>query len=249
VTAALFVVDPSVAAAAAPGGVVRLEGPEGRHAVTVMRVAAGERIDLGDGHGTVLRTEVESVAGGDALLARVVARDVAPAPEPRLVVVQAIPKGDRGETAVETMTEVGVDVIVPWQADRCIARWSGDRADRGRAKWVRAAHAAGKQSRRPWFPEVAPVARIAAVEELVRTASTAVVLHEEAQVALPGLVGPAAGDVVLIVGPEGGLTDGEVARLAAAGAVPARIGPTVLRSSTAGTVAAAVVLASVGRLS
>jgi 16S rRNA (uracil1498-N3)-methyltransferase len=247
VTAPLFVVGESAAAAAQVGGIVRLDGPEGRHAVSVARVGAGERIDLGDGRGTVLRTRVESVQGRDALVARVLARDVADPPQPRVVVVQAIPKGDRAETAVETMTEVGVDVIVPWQAQRCVARWAADRAERGRAKWTGAAHAAGKQSRRPWFPEVTAAAHTPDVVELVAGASLAVVLHEEAETPLGGLPWPSVGDIVLVVGPEGGLTDEEVRRLTEAGAVAARMGPSVLRASTAGTVAAAVVLAGSDR--
>jgi 16S rRNA (uracil1498-N3)-methyltransferase len=248
VTAPLYVVEPGVAAAAAAGELVGLEGPEGRHAVSVARVRVGERIDLGDGRGTVLRTVVESVAGRDTLHARVLARDEVPEPQPRLVVVQAIPKGDRAEAAVETMTEVGVDVIVPWQAERCIARWTAERAERSRAKWQGAARAAGKQSRRARFPKVAPLARTGDVVALVAASSAAAVLHEEAEAPLVGLVGPCVGDVVLVVGPEGGLTEDEVALLAGAGAVPARMGRTVLRSSTAGTVGAALVLAGTGRL-
>jgi 16S rRNA (uracil1498-N3)-methyltransferase len=249
VTAPLFVVDPPAAAAAEVGGTVRLDGPEGRHAVSVARVGAGEQIDLGDGRGTVLRTRVESVQGRDALVARVLARDSHIAPHPRVIVVQAIPKGDRAETAVETMTEVGVDVIVPWQAQRCIARWTPERAERGRAKWAGAAQAAGKQSRRAWFPEVAAAARMGDVEGLVAGAALALVLHEEAATPLAGIRVPESGDVVLVVGPEGGLTADEIVRLQAAGAVAVRMGPTVLRSSTAGTAAAAIVMAGSGRWS
>jgi 16S rRNA (uracil1498-N3)-methyltransferase len=243
VTAPLFVVEVAAAAAAQVGGIVCLNGPEGRHAVSVARVGAGERIDLGDGRGTLLRTRVESVQGRDALVARVLAREVTGPPQPRVVVVQAIPKGDRAETAVETMTEVGVDVIVPWQAQRCVVRWTAERAERGRAKWAGAAHAAGKQSRRSWFPEVTAAARTTDVVGLVAGAGRAVVLHEQAEARLAGLALPTVGDIVLVVGPEGGLADEEVRQLTEAGAVAARMGPTVLRASTAGTVAAAVVLA------
>lgn len=244
-TAPLFVV--AAAAAAQVGGVVRLDGPEGRHAVSVARVGAGERIDLADGRGTVLRTRVESVQGRDALVARVLAREVVGPPQPRVVVVQAIPKGDRAETAVETMTEVGVDLIVPWQAQRCVVRWTADRAERGRARWAGAARAAGKQSRRAWFPEITAPTRTTEVAALVAGAALGVVLHEEAQAPLAALPWPSAGDIVLVVGPEGGLTDEEVRQLTDAGAVAARMGPTVLRASTAGTVAAAVVLAGSDR--
>jgi 16S rRNA (uracil1498-N3)-methyltransferase len=150
---------------------------------------------------------------------------------------------------VETLTEVGVDVIVPWQAERCVARWTGDKVQRGREKWAAAARAAGKQARRAWLPEVAPLARTADVESLVAAAACAIVLHEEAQESLRDLVVPAAGDVVLIVGPEGGVSPDELARFTAAGAQLALLGPTVMRTSTAGTVAAAVILSATPRWS
>ena len=248
-TAALFLIEPAVAAAAGVGDVISLTGPEGRHAVTVKRVGVGEQIALGDGIGTLLHAVVESLGGRDSLRARVQARTDSPSPSLRIVVVQALPKGERGETAVETLTEVGVDVIVPWQAERTVARWSGDRAERGRAKWAAAALAATKQARRPWIPEIAPLARTADVEALVATAACAVVLHETADAPLRDIPMPSEGDVVLIVGPEGGLSPDELDRLTAAGAQPARLGPTVMRTSTAGTVAAALVLAGTERWS
>ena len=181
--------------------------------------------------------------------ARVLERSELPAPQPRIVVVQALPKGERGETAVETLTEVGVDVIVPWQAERCVARWTGDKVQRGQSKWAATARAAGKQARRAWLPEVAPLARTADVEALVASAACAIVLHEEAARPLRDIGLPADGDVVLIVGPEGGVSQAELDRFTAAGAHLALLGPTVMRTSTAGTVAAAVVLAATPRWS
>jgi 16S rRNA (uracil1498-N3)-methyltransferase len=248
-TAAVFLVEQAVAARSGVGDLVELSGPEGRHAVAVKRLQVGERIDLGDGSGTVLRAVVEAVSGRESLVARVQEREVLASPQPRIVVVQALPKGERGETAVETLTEVGVDVIVPWQAERCVARWTGDKVQRGRAKWAAAARAAGKQARRAWLPEVAPLARTADVESLVGAAACAIVLHEEAQESLRDIVVPAAGDVVLIVGPEGGVSPDELARFTAAGAQLALLGPTVMRTSTAGTVAAAVILSATPRWS
>ncbi len=246
-SAAVFFAEPAVVATALEGDVVDVSGPEGRHAVTVKRVVAGELIDVTDGVGTVLHTRVESVHGRDLLRAAVLGRDVTPAADPRVVVVQALPKGERGETAVETLTEVGVDVIVPWQAERCVARWQAERAGRGRAKWTSAARSASKQARRAWVPEVADVATGAVVVDLIRAASSAVVLHESAGRPWADVVVPGTGDVVLIVGPEGGISPQELERFVAAGAHEARLGPTVLRTSTAGTVAAALVLARTGR--
>ncbi len=244
---AVFLAEPGAVAAAREGDVVDVSGAEGRHAVTVRRIATGELIDLVDGSGTLLHTRVESVTGRDHLRARVLRREVQAVPQPRVVVVQALPKGDRGETAVETLTEVGVDLIVPWQAERCIARWHAERAVRGRAKWVAAARAASKQARRAWVPDVADVASSTDVQDMVRDAATAIVLHESADQPWSDAVVAEAGDVVLVVGPEGGVSSGELEMFIAAGAQVARLGPTVLRTSTAGTVAAALVLARTGR--
>ncbi len=248
-TAPLFLIEPAVAAAAGVGDVVELSGPEGRHAVAVKRLAVGERIDLADGAGTLLHAVVEALTGRDSLAAAVLERADVARPQPRIIVVQALPKGERGETAVETLTEVGVDVIVPWQAERCVARWTGDKVQRGRDRWAATARAAGKQARRAWLPEVAPLARSADVVELVAAAGSAIVLHEEARASVRSIPVPTAGDVVLIVGPEGGISPDELDRFTAAGARPALLGPTVLRTSTAGTVAAAVVLSATRRWS
>lgn len=248
-TAALFWAEPDDVVGAAVGSTLRLGGSEGRHAVAVKRIRVGEHVDLGDGRGTVLRTQVTGLSGRESLQAQVLAVRREPAPQPRVVVVQALPKGDRAETAVETLTEVGVDRIVPWQAERCVVRWAGERATRGRAKWVTAAWAAGKQARRAWVPEVAQLADSDAVERLIADAALGVLLHEDAGAPLPTLAVPATGEVVLVVGPEGGLSPQELRRFAAAGAHVAGLGPTVLRTSTAGTVAAALVLASAGRWS
>lgn len=246
-TTALFLVAPGALTGAVPGAMIELSGPEGHHAVGVKRVTPGERIDLGDGRGTVVHCEVVELTGRDALRARVGARDVVLRPHPRVTAVQALPKGDRGELAVETLTEVGVDVIVPWQAQRCVARWTGDRAAKGHARWLSAARAAGKQARRAWLPEVANLADTEQVAELVGEATLAVVLHEDGTVPLADLDMPAAGDIVIVVGPEGGLSPEEVDRFAAAGGLPCRMGGSVMRTSTAGTVAAGVVLSRTDR--
>jgi 16S rRNA (uracil1498-N3)-methyltransferase len=237
-----------------------LVGAEGRHATTVRRLSAGERADLTDGVGTIAECVVKSARPG-ALELAVLARRKEPAPDPRVVIVQAIPKGDRGELAVETMTEVGVDVVVPWSAERCVVRWRGDRADKGVARWRSTALAAAKQSRRSWFPQVTAVAGIAAVAELVQGAALALLLDPDAPQALASVATPTTGagigddgasddgarDIVLVVGPEGGISEQEAALLTQAGAIGARLGPTVLRASSAGAVAAALIMSSSGR--
>jgi 16S rRNA (uracil1498-N3)-methyltransferase len=225
---------------------ILLDGPEGRHAAAVRRLRPGEHADLTDGAGLVVECVVTSV-GRDSLELQVNARRHVPAPEPRIVVVQALPKGDRGELAVETMTEVGVDVIVPWAAARCVTQWRPERRAKALGRWRSTAREAAKQARRAWLPEVTDLASTADVAARVADAALAVVLHEEAERPLSGLEIPAEGDLVVVVGPEGGLTAEELAAFAAAGGAQALLGPTVLRTSTAGVAAASVLLTRTGR--
>jgi 16S rRNA (uracil1498-N3)-methyltransferase len=247
VAAPVFLADDADLAAATEGALVTLTGAEGRHAATVRRIRPGERVDVADGAGLIAECVVTGVGAGSVTL-RVESRRAVPAPDPRIVVVQALPKGDRAELAVETMTEVGVDVIVPWAAERCVARWpAGDRAARALARWRAAAREAAKQARRARIPEVAELASTAAVAALLEAAACAVILEPGAEAALARLDLAAHGDVVLVVGPEGGLSPAEVTEFAKAGAVPARLGDSVLRASTAGAAAAAVLMARTGR--
>ncbi len=223
-----------------------LDGPEGRHAAVVRRLRAGERADLTDGAGLLVECVVAE-AGKDSLVLEATSRRRDPAPSPRLVAVQALPKGDRGELAVEMMTEVGVDVIVPWAAARCVTQWKPERRDKALGRWRNTAREAAKQARRSWLPEVTDLATTAQVADRVAAAALAVVLDEEAERPLSGLEIPASGEIVLVVGPEGGLTADEVAGFRAVGGTPALLGPTVLRTSTAGIAAAALVLGRSGR--
>lgn len=224
------------------GDRVVLDGPEGRHAATVRRVRPGERVDCTDGAGLLVRCQV-TAAGRDRLDLAVLERDRQPPPQPRIVVIQALPKADRGELAVELLTEVGVDEVVPWAAARCVQRWSGDRGQRALARWRSVAREAAKQSRRTWLPAVAELASTAAVTARLPAADLGVVLHPNAAAPLAAAAVPATGTVVIVVGPEGGLDAAELDAFAAADATAYRLGPTVLRTSTAGVVAVATLLA------
>jgi 16S rRNA (uracil1498-N3)-methyltransferase len=237
----VFLVD----ALPAPGPFV-LDGPEGRHAAAVKRMRPGERLLLTDGAGGVAAATVRT-AGRDTVELDVEAAVREPAPEPRLVVVQALPKGDRGELAVQVLTEAGVDEIVPWQAARCVTRWQGDRGRKSWQRWQAVAREAAKQARRSRLPEVAPVATSGEVASRLGAAAGAYVLHEEASAPLAALTPPRTGEVVLVVGPEGGVSPEELTAFRAAGAEAVRLGPTVLRTSTAGVAALAVVNAATGR--
>lgn len=245
-TAPLFLADVDQLRAAAVGAHVVLDGAEGRHAATVKRLTVGELITLSDGAGLRCDAEITRVTP-NSLDARVLSVLVEPRPRPWLTVVQALAKGERDERAVEMMTEVGVDAIVPWQASRSIARWDSARAGKHVERWRTTAREAAKQSRRSWIPQISDVEKTAEVAGRLRAPSVVgVVLHEDATRPLTELRTD-VDELVLIVGPEGGVSDDELAVFADAGAKPYRLGPTVLRTSTAGTVAAAVLLANSGR--
>ena len=258
-TAPLYLVDPAVLAAVGPGDVLVLDGDEGHHAATVRRTRVGEVLSVADGEGRFARCVVEAV-GGRAVHLRLADVDSVPVPLPRLVLVQALAKGGRDELAVETATELGVDAVVPWQAERCAVVWSGERAERSRRKWTSIARAAAKQARRPALPEIRATVSTPALAAAIRAAvagqagaassAMVLVLHEEARQPLISVPLPrpgVAGEVWVIVGPEGGIGTGELAALTAAGAVAVRLGPLVLRSSSAGAAALAVLSGRLGR--
>ncbi|WP_148589710.1 16S rRNA (uracil(1498)-N(3))-methyltransferase [Streptomyces sp. WAC01526] len=246
-TAPVFLVE-SLAGVRA-GGTLTLDGPEGRHAVSVRRLRAGEEVVLTDGHGTGAYGTVAAVEGKDRLTVAVTELRTEDPPRPTITVVQALPKGDRGELAVETMTETGVDAIVPWPAARCVTQWKGERAAKALGKWRATAREAGKQSRRLTFPEVADPLTTKQVAALLADADFAAVLHEEGSTPLATAELPAEGRIVLVVGPEGGVSPEELTTFAEAGGKPYRLGTTVLRTSTAGTAATALLLGRTGRWS
>lgn len=233
-------------AGVSPGQVVTVSGDEAHHAVAVRRMVVGEHLVLTDGRGSRVLGEI---AGTGNRRLDVTALDVESAveSEPRFTVVQALPKGDRGERAVEVLTEIGCSRIVPWAAQRCVAVWRGDRAAKGVNKWRATAREAAKQARRVWFSEVTELAHTGAVVDLIAEADLAVVLHEGTTRSLSSVSVPMVGAIVVVVGPEGGLTDEEIESFVAAGATDVRLGAEVLRTSTAGLAAVAALLARTSR--
>lgn len=223
-----------------------LDGPEGHHAATVMRLSAGEPLRLGDGRGSTVDATVVSVGKGTVTVA-LGDRRHEPEPSPRLVVVQGIAKGERGELAVQAMTEVGVDAIVPWAAARSVAQWRGDRGERSRQRWIDTAREATKQSRRAFIPDIAEAADTHTVAKLLNRAGAGLVLHEDAATRLSTVELPHHGDIVIVVGPEGGIADDERMAFRLAGAVEVLLGQSILRTSTAGPAALAVLAARLGR--
>jgi 16S rRNA (uracil1498-N3)-methyltransferase len=231
-TPPLFLVD-----ALPTGDQAVLGGPEGRHAAAVRRLRAGEELMLGDGRGALAHCVVEQ-AGRDHLDLRLLRRWSEPQQQPRVLIVQALVKGDRGELAVELATEAGADGVVPWQAERCVVRWDdGPRGAKALARWRSTAREAAKQARRSRVPEINKPVGLSALAELVTGSAAAVVLEAGAAARLADLRLPDRGDLAVIVGPEGGISDTEIEALTAAGAQVARLGTTVLRASTAAVVA------------
>ncbi|MBD8505622.1 16S rRNA (uracil(1498)-N(3))-methyltransferase [Hoyosella sp. G463] len=222
------------------GGLVVLAGPEGHHAATVRRMRVGEELVLTDGTGGTARGIVERTAK-DLVEIRVTERAQVPPHGPRITIVQALPKSERSELAVELVTEAGADVIVPWSASRCVARWDGLKMKKGVDKWRKTAFAAAKQARRTHFPEVRDQHSSRQVVELIEATvgagGIALVLHESSMRHINDIPLAEASELLLVIGPEGGVAPEELDLFVGAGARCALLGPTVLRTSTAGAVA------------
>jgi 16S rRNA (uracil1498-N3)-methyltransferase len=236
VPAALFYVDalPEV------GGLAVVDGDEGFHAANVRRIRVGEQLDLSDGAGAMAHCVIEEVSKG-RLSARVCDRWTVEPTTPTVTVVQALPKSDRSELAIELATEAGADAFVAWQSARCVARWDGGRADKGLRRWRAVARAAARQSRRPHIPSVTGVVAtdelVTDVRKAVFAGTTVLALHESATEAVTKVSFAQVDSLMLVIGPEGGIADDEIAALSRAGAKVVRLGPTVLRTSTAAAVA------------
>lgn len=228
------------------GAEIVITGAEAHHAAAVRRVRVGEEVTVGDGRGLWLEAVVTDVAP-KRVVAAVTARTSHPAAALRLVLVQALAKGDRDELAIQAATELGVDEIVPWQAARSVSRWDQAKAAKGVARWQTIVREAAKQAHRAWVPVVS--APVSTAQLAARAASRMLVLEPTASVPLSGvaLAPDDARDLVLVVGPEGGIAPEELVALADAGATAARLGTTVLRTSTAGPAALAVLNARLGR--
>jgi len=229
-------------------GLFTLDGPEGRHAATVRRMRVGEVLVLTDGAGRLASATVVAVGHGSVDVTVEPAWDES-LPQVRVTLVQALPKGDRSELAVELATEAGVDAVVPWAASRCVARWVGDKADKGVRRWQLIAGQAAKQSRRSTVPPVRPLASTADVVRLIQSAAGALVLHEGGSVPIAQVPLPSSGSLLLVIGPEGGISPAELAVFTDAGGHVVRLGAEVMRTSTAAAVALGALGVLTGRWS
>ena len=214
-------------------GVVRVAGDEGHHAAKVKRIREGEVVDICDGAGSRASASVSAI-GKDWIEVAVEHITRESEPDVRFVVVQAIAKGDRADLALELLTEVGVSRVIPWQAAHSVAKWD---TDKSHTKWERVVREATKQSRRSRVPVIDSPVTTQQLCALISSAPLAIVLHESADMPLAAVTLPPQGDVLIVVGPEGGISPDEVTACAAAGAHVVRMGSTVMRTSTAGGVA------------
>jgi 16S rRNA (uracil1498-N3)-methyltransferase len=238
------------------GASIELVGPEGRHAATVSRVRVGENLQIGNGRGLLLEAQAVSVAK-DSVTLRVTAVEYVARPDRELILVQALAKSDRDERAIEACTELGIDTIVPWAAERSISRWDGPKIAKGLSRWQAIVREATKQSIRPFIPEIAPYGRAAAVLDLLPTCHV-IVLDPTGDVSLSNAPlaaaavasggGLEAQGIALVVGPEGGITEAELALFRSKGAIVATLGTNILRTSTAGPAALAIVRSRLGQL-
>lgn len=203
-----------------------LTGAEAKHA-HVKRIQPGEHIMLIDGQGSTALTRVASVGAGrvDGVVER---QEFVPQPTPRVTVVQAVPKGERAELAVDLAVQAGADAIVPWISHRTIARWPANKQAKQVEKWRAQALSSAKQARRAWVPEVRDPVTTNQLSALLRDAGNALVLHEDATDSIRDV--EFGEDVWLIVGPEGGIGEDELELL---GARPVKLGPEVLRTASA----------------
>lgn len=229
------------------GQTIELSGSEGKHAATVKRMRQGERIQLTNGRGLRIRGSVSNV---DAKSVSVAIESVAnDAPDAlQLTLVQALAKGDRDELAIQACTELGISAVVPWQAERSVSRWDASKSIKGQARWQVICDEAAKQSLRSFFPVVSRVIDSTTLPVTFENYDRVLVLDPSSTLGLAN-VGSFEGHVALIVGPEGGISDEELAEFAAAGATRVHLGDSILRTSTAGIAAIATIQALSGRYS
>lgn len=226
------------------GARLSLTGAEAKHAATVSRTRPGESVLIGNGRGLVAAGEV-LVATTSELTIDVEAVSRVERPTPSITLVQALAKGDRDELAIQAATELGVDAVVPWAASRSVSRWEGAKVAKGRERWATIVREAAKQSIRAWTPDARELATTKQVAALTAGARV-LILEPDASEPLTGVV-PDSRDLVLVVGPEGGIAPQELAAFRDAGAELVRLGETVLRTSTAGPAALAVLNAALRR--
>jgi 16S rRNA (uracil1498-N3)-methyltransferase len=230
------------------GSVFVLGGPEAKHAVSVRRMNVGEAIAVSDGAGLKVRGKVAKVLK-DTLEVLVESVDAINPPSTKLVLVQALAKGDRDELAIQACTELGVFEVIPWQADRSISIWKAEKKQKGQTRWQTIVTEAAKQSLRAFVPRVSEVLDSAELIQVLRGFDQVLILDPEAESSITERNTPIVGSVAIVVGPEGGISEEELAAFAEAGFSSVHLGSGVLRTSTAGMAAISFLQAKLGEWS
>ncbi len=225
------------------GSTLEVDGDEAHHAIKVLRVNLGEEILLADGSGAWLRGKVESIAK-KSFVVTVLERGMAQEILPELIVIQAMMKSERAKEAIELLTVSGAKTIIPWQSARSIAQWQDDLGE----KWMKSAIAAAKQSRRLTLPEIETPITTAQIAKRFGGDTNLFILHESATTKISeASKSITSGPIVIVVGPEGGLTGEELGQLGAAGGTVVLLGKEVFRSAHAGFAALSAISALIGR--
>ncbi|WP_125979222.1 16S rRNA (uracil(1498)-N(3))-methyltransferase [Bifidobacterium goeldii] len=239
------------------GWTITLPDAVRRHAIQAMRLTDGDALQLSDGQGLCIHAVLTDARNGMVRVERVGRQ---PQPVTRLTLIQALAKTGHDEQAIDMATQIGVDTVIPWQANRSIAKWKAGRTDR---KWNQVLQAATEQSRRVWTPTLGECVSSKQITAICRRACVhgdlVIVLHQDAnatwqtiedriaQLAERCLEDGKPRDISVVVGPEGGISEEEVAEFTQAGAYSVVLGSNILRASTAGPVALSLLSRSLGR--
>ena len=227
------------------GASLSLVGDEAHHASKVARIQSGEKILVSDGRGHIAEASVTDVSAARVDLDVVEPRFV-PKPVPEVWLAQALAKGDRDEYAIQMACELGVDGVIPFAASRSVSVWAGEKKLKGQLRWQKIVQEASKQSLRAWIPEVR---QLSTTEEILGQYRdwNVVVMDPDATTPLSSFEAQTDDPILMVVGPEGGLSPQELEKFEQAGAPAYRLGETVLRTSSAGPAALAVLNVRLGR--
>jgi len=224
------------------GTLIQLDGAEAKHAISVRRMRVGEDIQLSNGNGLRVRGEIENIKS-NLIEIRVSSAVQDVQPEVLVTLVQALAKGDRDELAIQAATELGVYSIIPWEAERSISKWIGLKEEKAVTRWQTIVSEAAKQSLRSFTPEVKPAVTTSGLAQLVSEFDLVLVLDPTAAIGLGSMDFSQPQSLAIVVGPEGGISTQELEQLESAGATRARLGQSILRTSTAGVAAIAGIMA------
>ena len=255
---ARFFVEPEQIA----GELVTIQGAELAHLAKVLRLQAGDVVTICDGTGMEYQAVLEEVLP-DVAAARIQERITSPGePRIKITLVQGLPKADKMDMIIQKGTEVGISEFIPVITERTIVQLTTGKAERRVERWQRIAQEAAKQCRRAVIPKVHyPLQWRECIDEYLKDseerlglipweeiAGTGIGLREVLTSALSRDDAGGIKDVWLFIGPEGGFSEGEVQQAATAGVSAVSLGPRILRTETAGPIAAALVLYQLGEL-